>query len=43
MDSAHSETELKLYCENLMPVRRRLESMGASLQAGRVLERKPAL
>ena len=21
MDSAHSETELKLYCENLMPVR----------------------
>ncbi len=39
MDSAHSETELKLYCENLMPVRRRLESMGARLKGERVLER----
>ncbi len=39
MDDAHSETELKLFCANLMNVRRRLESMGAQLKGDRVLER----
>ncbi|MCE2488999.1 MAG: class IV adenylate cyclase [Anaerolineae bacterium] len=39
MDNAHSETELKLFCANLMNVRRRLESMGAQPRGERVLER----
>lgn len=38
MDSAHSETELKLHCADLMQVQHRLQRLGARQLAPRVLE-----